>query len=181
MLVDEADAAAPRSLVERVRVEKRPQRESRHDQRRSDRARGGARSGQQQPLAGEPVAALGDELLELLLRRRMAGQRVVLLELLGHDQPPGDDDQRRRDEGEGQPERQTQVLRLVCEVVERVDGDEAGRGGGRAEQQAEDEPLRARIGLSRGHDPRPIRETRTSRRCTRAIAAKSGPWPTPAG
>src|ERR671923_49740 len=56
---------------------------------------GRAAAEEEQPLARHPVAALLDELLERLLLRRVGGRRVVLLELLGHDEPVRDQDERR--------------------------------------------------------------------------------------
>ena len=55
----------------------------------------------------------------------MCRRRIVLLDLLLDDEALGDDDARRREERECQAQRQPQVLRLMGEVVERVDDDEA--------------------------------------------------------
>ena len=141
MFVHQPDAAPPGGVVERIGVEEGAERERRHDERGADRGCGSARAGEEQPLASEPIATFGDELLDLLPSRRVPRQRVVLLELLGHDQPFRDDDQRSRDEGKGESQREAEVLGLVAEVVERVDGDESG------------EPLRVRVGRPRRHDP----------------------------
>src|SRR5256886_2636575 len=94
VLIDESRPSAPGRLVEPAGVEQRTDRERGHDERGTDRS--GRRPGpcQKQALARKAVTALLDELLELLLRGRMR-EWVVLLELLGHDQPFADDDQRR--------------------------------------------------------------------------------------
>src|SRR5213592_3720892 len=80
--------------------------------------------------------------------------------LLVVDEPLADDAERGAEQREREPECQAEVLRLVLEVVERVDGDEAGRRARCAEQQREDEPFGAWIGLPRLDEPLRLRDQR---------------------
>src|SRR5207248_5596896 len=90
-LVDEPNAATPRSAVERVDVEERPQRRRGRHERDAERGAGRAAGEQEQPLARDPVAALVDELLERLLFPGMR-EAVLLFVFLRYDESFSDQD-----------------------------------------------------------------------------------------
>ena len=80
--------------------------------------------------------------------------------LLVVDEALPDHAERGAEQGEREPERQAEVLRLVLEVVERVDDDEACGRACCPDQQREHEPLGAWIGLPRLDDPLGLRDQR---------------------
>ena len=71
---------------------------------------------EQQPPSRQERAALGNQLGDRLLVLFVCpGQRVVLLQLFGGEEPLAEDDEGRRDQREREPERQAEQLRAVRE------------------------------------------------------------------
>ena len=95
ILVHESPPAVPGRVVEGLGVERGPQRDGRHDERRAQSRPRRPRRALEEALAGHPAAALLNDLDELLLLVAIADLRVLLLELLLDDQPRARDPERR--------------------------------------------------------------------------------------
>src|SRR4051812_42419216 len=110
VLVDEPSAAPPRSRVEADEVDRGPER---GDWRQhSDTERAAGREQRELEEAPPREAALVDDLRDQLLLLRVLVHRVVVLELLGDDQPVRGDDERGGDEEAGKAQREAEQLRV---------------------------------------------------------------------
>ena len=154
VLCDEPSPATPRRPRQHADIKRRPERERRRECRQAEHPQRPARRQFHKPLAGEARAALIEESTDLLLGSRRVDFRIVLGELLGHDEAAADHETREREQCERRAESDAQPLRLMRKAVEGVNRDEGGRGDRRERKQDEHDVLGAPVGGARRDDAR---------------------------